>query len=135
MALLLSEGPPKDPLEPSDRDQANASPGVSEFSTDVRQKRNEVCMNFFSLIQFDFTRYLILIIEVAGCEGLDKFEFVPLRKMIDTVNDENFINRKVPQDYKMDMGKLIQIPEEDRRQRTLEDIGGCFTPDEEIILR
>ncbi|KAI0865765.1 hypothetical protein F4860DRAFT_264658 [Xylaria cubensis] len=91
-------GPPKDPFNPSDRDQANASPRVPESSTDMRKKkRNEVYMNFVSLMRFDFTRDSILIIE----EGLDKFEFVPLRNMIDTASDENFINRKVLQDYKI----------------------------------
>ncbi|GAP90421.2 hypothetical protein SAMD00023353_4900080 [Rosellinia necatrix] len=142
MALLLSEEPadgtmrlPTEPLESFDPDHANGSPRLSEFSADVRQKRNELYMNFVSLMHFDFTRDLVLIIEVAGHEGLDRFEFVPLRNKIDTASDENFISRKILQDHKMDMGKLIPIPEEDRRQRTLEGIGGYFTPEQEIVLR
>ncbi|TGJ88740.1 hypothetical protein E0Z10_g46 [Xylaria hypoxylon] len=144
MALLLSEGglasdmmgrhSDRDGHDPSDRDQLTVMKGL-EFSTNGRQKRNELYMDFVSLMQFDFTRDLILIIEVAGGEGLDKFEFVPLRNKVDTASDENFISRKVLEKYKMDMGKLVQIPEEDRRQRTLEGIGGYFTPEQETKLR
>ncbi|KAI0450729.1 hypothetical protein F5B21DRAFT_517261 [Xylaria acuta] len=142
MALLLSEGGPasdttgrRDGLhDPSYQDQITTTPKGTEFGTEGRQKGNELYMNFVSLMHCDFTRDLILVIEVAGCEGLDQFKFVPLRNKVDTASDENFISRKVLQKHKMDMSKLVQIPEEDRRQRTLEGIGGHFTPEQETEL-
>ncbi|KAI0116269.1 hypothetical protein GGR51DRAFT_500834 [Nemania sp. FL0031] len=140
MALLLSEGEPANNLigqrnDPSDREQITMVPKDPESSTGRRHRRNELYLDFVSLMQFDFTRDIILVVEVAGCKGLDKFEFVPLRNKVDTASDENFISRKVLQGHGMDMAKLVQIPEEDRRQRTLEGIGGDFTPEQEAILR
>jgi hypothetical protein len=35
----------------------------------------------------------------------------------------------------MDMSKLVQIPEENRRERELEVLGGHFTPEQEVTLR
>ncbi|KAI3320113.1 hypothetical protein HD806DRAFT_247232 [Xylariaceae sp. AK1471] len=143
MALLLAEGGLSSGIIESRIDHHESLSGGQTTTTTKRpgsvtgerRKGNDFYMDFVSLMHFDFTRDLILIIEVAAREGPDRFEFVPLRNKIDTASDENFVSRKVLEKHNMDMSKLIQIPEEDRRERTLECLGGHFTPEQEVALR
>ncbi|KAI1813469.1 hypothetical protein GGS20DRAFT_478137 [Poronia punctata] len=141
MALLMAEGEmtgrsrgrsinhPAGPGDDGDSIEMDHRPGST---AEGRLRGNVPYMDFVTLLHTDFTRDLILVIEVAGRTGLDKFEFVPLRNKIDTASDENFISRKVLQKYDMNMNKLVAIP--DRRERTLEGIGGSFTPEQEVTL-
>ncbi|KAI1264891.1 hypothetical protein F5Y18DRAFT_70313 [Xylariaceae sp. FL1019] len=134
MALLLSESKSPHPLEQRENEapvtERNALP-----ATDRSRNSNPLLMEFMSLMHFDFIRDIMLIIEVEGREGPDKFKYIPLRNKIDTASDENFVSRKILERHKMDMSRVTLIPDADRRERTLEGLGGDFVPEAEITLQ
>jgi hypothetical protein len=76
------------------------------------------------------SRDVTLIIEV----GPGTFKDVALRNDLDVVCDDDFISRQVLESYGMDMAKLVQIPESDRRARIVPGLDGSFTPQEVVVL-
>jgi hypothetical protein len=63
------------------------------------------------------------------------YEHVPVRNIVDLGSDEeNFISRKILNDHGMDPAKIRQLPDNERRERTLDTVGAPFTPTEEVTL-
>lgn len=99
-----------------------------------RRHANKFLFEFTALMQFDFTRDVIVLIEVEGATDADKYEHVPLRNKVDPGSTENFINRKILLKHHMDPAKITDIPEEDQAKRAMEQIEGKVIPKQEVTL-
>lgn len=100
-----------------------------------RPGRNIKFLEFMRMSKFNFTDNIMLILEVANYEGLEKWEYVPVRNLLDTGSAKNFISRRILIDNQMDMSKVVSIPIKDRAPQTLKLLDNRkFVPEEEITL-
>ncbi len=130
----------------STRDGGGTSAARAPISSDMgnaseappwkkRQGQNKLFWEFMRLSTFDFTRDIILVLEVAGSQDAARWEFVPVRNQVDTGSSENFVSKRKLMSSGMDMSKFVSIPEQERKARTFELLGGAtYTPKEEVTL-
>lgn len=128
---------PESDDQPTDKTPNGQSEAQNRFRPPIRQRldAHRAFCEVLALTKFDFTRDVILIIELAGFTGPDKFEYVPLRNKIDTGSSENFISSDILTQHKMDEDKIIDLPISEQTERTLQMIEGTFTPKREVYLR
>jgi len=113
------------------------SEAQNSFRPPIRQRldAHRAFREVLALTKFDFTRDVIVIIELAGFVGADKFEYIPLRNKIDTGSSENFIRSDILTEHKMDEEKVLDLPVSEQTERTLRMVEGTFTPKREVYLR
>jgi hypothetical protein len=127
----VKKGKEPDSASPStnDRTQTDSNP------VKRRKKQSRFLKDFASLMISDFTRDLVLVIELEGVTGPERFKFVAVRNKIDTASDENFISYELLEKHRMDSQKILDIPEEQQRERTLEMLDSFkFVPKKEVKL-
>lgn len=91
--------------------------------------------DFANLLSSDFTRSLILIIEVEGMNDHTRFKMVPVRNKIDTGSDENFVSKALIAKHGMDPNKIQDLPVDKQQERTLEMLNNLtFTPKQEVTI-
>ncbi|KKY33526.1 hypothetical protein UCDDA912_g06505 [Diaporthe ampelina] len=128
--------------EPTGRNEDQAD-GVQNQISRVRapKRRNrrggpQFLADFANLLSSDFTRSLILVIEVEGVNDHTRFKMVPVRNKIDTGSDENFVSKALISKHGMDKNKIQELPVEKQQERTLEMLDNLtFTPKEERAIR
>ncbi|KEZ45908.1 hypothetical protein SAPIO_CDS1287 [Scedosporium apiospermum] len=123
--------------QPTDKTPSRESEAQNSLRPPVRQRldAHRAFREVLALTKFDFTRDVILIIELAGFFGADKFEYIPLRNKIDTGSSENFIRSDILTEHKMDEEKILDLPVSEQTERTLQMVEGTFTPKREVYLR
>lgn len=99
-----------------------------------RPNANASYLDFVALMRFDFTRDIVILIEVKDATGADRYEHVPLRNKVDPGTTENFINADILARYNMDPARIMDIPLDGQKERTLEQIDGNFVPKQEVSL-
>ncbi|KAK7728250.1 hypothetical protein SLS63_006698 [Diaporthe eres] len=91
--------------------------------------------DFANLLSSDFTRSLILVIEVEDVSDHTRFKMVPVRNKIDTGSDENFVSKALIAKHGMDPNKVQDLPVEKQQERTLEMLNNLtFTPKQEVTI-
>lgn len=148
MAKLMAEDEDEDEDEPDSEDQPTGSSedlaqGIQNKVLTVpapkrrRYRRGgpQFLADFANLLSSDFTRSLILIIEVEGVTDHTRFKMVPVRNKIDTGSDENFVSKALISKHGMDSNKIQQLPLEMQQERTLEMLDNLtFTPKEQVTI-
>jgi hypothetical protein len=124
--------------EEGNPEEADVEAGSSKNGPNLirrqRHSANKAWKEFQSLAKFNFTRDVVLLIEIQGYFNVDKYEYVPLRNKIDTGSSENFISREILDDHNMDITKIRQLPLDEQTERTLHQVEGTFTPTHEVEL-
>lgn len=131
------EGPHRDYAQDGSHEHgggANASPRrAGRRSAGLRFQG--LLKDFANLLSMDFTRSLILVLEIAGPQDHSRFQFVPVRNKIDTGSDENFISKQLIDKHHMDPSIITEIPVDKLSQRTFEMLNGLtFTPTQEVKI-
>ncbi|KAK1827354.1 hypothetical protein QBC39DRAFT_362166 [Podospora conica] len=100
-----------------------------------RRDANQFLFDFLMLQKFNFTRDIIVLIERADAQGADMYEHIPLRNIVDSGSEENFINRGILTHHSMDPAKIRELSEDEQKSRTLRTISGSnLTPTHEVTL-
>lgn len=122
------------------QDQPGETQGqTANFPAPKRRKHrrgaSQFLADFANLLSSDFTRSLILVIEVGGMEDHMRLKEVPVRNKIDTGSDEDFVSRKLITKHGMDRNKIHDIPVERQKERTLHLLDNLtFTPKQEVTI-
>ena len=91
---------------------------------------------FATLMSTDWTRSLVLVIQVPEMTHPSGLKFIPVRNKIDTGSDENLVSAELLSKHGMDSSKIQPIPSEKQGERTLRMLNGfTFTPTQEVRLQ
>ncbi|KAG6354723.1 hypothetical protein INS49_003804 [Diaporthe citri] len=100
-----------------------------------RRRGRKFLAEFANLLASDFTRSLILVIEVEDVDDHMRFKMIPVRNKIDTGSDENFVSKELIAKHGMDPNKIRDLPVEEQQERTLEMLNNLtFTPKQEVTI-
>ncbi|KAI3390438.1 hypothetical protein diail_9644, partial [Diaporthe ilicicola] len=100
-----------------------------------RRRGPQFLADFANLMSSDFTRSLILVIEVEGAVDHMRLKMVPVRNKIDTGSDENFVSKALITKHRMDPNIIQELPANKQQERTLEMLDNLtFTPKQEVTI-
>ncbi|KAI1070476.1 hypothetical protein LB507_006733, partial [Fusarium sp. FIESC RH6] len=114
---------------------AGGNPATTPSNPTKRKAQAAFAAGVQELMDNDFTRSLVIIIQNKDEDGILIPKFVPVRSKYDSGSDENFVSAEILNKSGIDQTLITTIPQENQKERELHMFENfTFIPKQEVRL-